>query len=52
MLHKIKDALKIRARAMSRKLKLIHSGYAKDVASGIRARQHAKDYKTDMEAVE
>ena len=44
-------ALKIRAKAMMDEIKLILSGYNKDIAAGIRPKKHANDNATPQEVV-
>jgi len=49
----VSDAARIRARQISNRVRLILSGYSKDVAQGIRPRPHAADTNTEpAEAME
>lgn len=43
----LREAFKIRIRVIGRRIKLLASGYAKDVASGMRIRKHAAKTATD-----
>ncbi len=51
-LPKIRDALRTRLKAMTKRAKLILSGYSKDIAAGMRPRRHADENVQPVEAVE
>jgi hypothetical protein len=45
----LSNAFKLRATAMTNRMKLIASGYSKDVAAGIRPKAHAADTRVSDE---
>lgn len=49
---RVQAAVRARAKAIARRVKLILSGYNRDLAKGMRAQARAKDYREPQEAVE
>jgi len=46
---RVRDAIRSRMRSLSRRIKLVVSGYNKDLAQGMRPRTHAAEHPVDDE---